>query len=333
MKEHNRQRLERFKGSSKRIGSRVKSVSAEAAQTLVSTVKMRSSELAGAVSFPFLSQDQILEWTEKISSGTTSVYDKAMDSSFIASGIGGPNHRMFDGGHDLGGAWERARGALSDDSRLQEVAGYASGIWKDLTTEQGLPFLTWSKDTYDSSATWIAEHIPGATRSWFYDLNSFDVAEVASSGLGVAASLFFLSKSDQEKLSELLGAMGITAIIAANPLLGLSAILVAAYSYFVKKHKIEGKRLVRGLGLAGVSAAIFAVFGLPLLIELGLVLVLNKLIREHILDRPELLKLISRRLKEMLQPENVKQELALAKIKIARVVDQAKTTIHPIERI
>ena len=127
--------------------------------------------------------------------------------------------------------------------------------------------------------------------------------------------------------------MGITAIIAANPLLGLSAILVAAYSYFVKKHKIEGKRLVRGLGLAGVSAAIFAVFGLPLLIELGLVLVLNKLIREHILDRPELLKLISRRLKEMLQPENVKQELALAKIKIARVVDQAKTTIHPIERI
>ena len=31
--------------------------------------------------------------------GSSTVYDKAMDARYIETGIGGGNHRLFDGGH------------------------------------------------------------------------------------------------------------------------------------------------------------------------------------------------------------------------------------------
>ena len=43
--------------------------------------------------------------------GAPTIYDKAMDAVYIETFIGGANHRLFDGGHTIGGAFRAARDA------------------------------------------------------------------------------------------------------------------------------------------------------------------------------------------------------------------------------
>ena len=59
--------------------------------------------------------------------------------------------------------------------------------------------------------------------------------EIFGAGVAVFGGLFALKKKDQEKLAEMLGAMGVVAIISANPILGLVALAVGAWGYLVQR--------------------------------------------------------------------------------------------------
>jgi len=242
--------------------------------------------------YSFMSIDELLKWTENISKSAATAYDKALDSEYLRTHIGGGNHRMFDGGHDLISAWQKSKDALDDDTFSQEVIGYVSAIWKDVTTVKGLPFFTWSKDAFEQSAEWVSKTIPYASKSWFYDLCSYDIFEIFSATLGTATALFLLNKDEMEKLSEILGSMGIVSILAANPLTGIAVIMCTTYAYKVKKKKLSGKKVAEGAVLSTVSIAIFSALGLPLLIELAIVITISKLLRNYIFSSNEIYKLI-----------------------------------------
>ena len=227
--------------------------------------------------FPFLSQVDLLHWSEKVIDGVDGIYDKAMDAEYLRTHIGGVNHRMFDGGHDLNSAWKRVRDASDTDTFNQEIIGYVSAIWKDVTTPMGLPFRTWNKENYDQWAEWIVNTVPGANKKWFSDLNSFDAFEILSTSLGLAGAIFFLRKEDQKKVSEILGQMGIISIITANPLMGLSVIALTVFAY--KKKQIDGKETIKGAGYAAISLALFKFLGLPILIELFIVINVLRLVK------------------------------------------------------
>jgi hypothetical protein len=190
---------------------------------------------------------ELLKRIENISKSAATAYDKALDSEYLKNHIAGGNHRMFDIGHDLIGAWEQAKNALDDDTLSQEVIGYVTAIWKDVTTVKGLPFFTWSKDAFEQSAEWVAKTIPYASKAWFYDLCSYDIFEIFSATLGTATALFLLNKDEMEKLSEILGSMGIISILSANPLIGIAVIMCTTYAYKVKKKKLSGKKLAKVL--------------------------------------------------------------------------------------
>ena len=116
---------------------------------------------------------------------------------------------------------------------------------------------------------------------------------------GAVGLLFALSKDDQEKLSEILGAMGISAIISANPLMGLSAIATTGYAYWKKKQsgeelKLETGAAAKGAAVAGVSAGLFMIMGLPILVELVIVISLTSLLQKHILDNETVKELVGR---------------------------------------
>jgi hypothetical protein len=222
-----------------------------------------------------------------------------MDATYLATHIGGGNHRLFDGGHDLLGAWGSVRDALPDDSLGQEVIGYASALLKDVTTPGGLPIMTITPERYGEIADQITAHVPGAGREWAYDLLTYDAFEVLTATLGVASTLFFLKNDDNERLAESLGSMGIVSIISANPLLGVAIVLITAYAYVVKKKKVEGKRLAMGASLSGLSLGLFAILGLPILLELGIVLVVAALLRKQIMDRDDLLDYLKSRVAEL----------------------------------
>ena len=250
----------------------------------------------------FLSLNELSKWTEEITKSTASVYDKAMDRLYLQDRIGGGNHRMFDGGHDLAGAWEAAKNATPDDTFQQEVMGYASALWKDVTTTKGLPFMTWTKENYDKCAEWVANNVPGMSKESFYDFMSYDAIEVVNASLAAACIMFFLPQTDKRRLGEMVGSMGAVSVASANPLMGVALVLCVAYSYFVKKQEVDPKHAAVGAGLAGISAAIFAALTLPVLIELGIAITVSMLLRRHVFNNEELVQFIKLKAASMSMP-------------------------------
>jgi hypothetical protein len=286
------------KNFAKRSTTAAKSFVTEGATTTAEKCGIFAEYLAGRAAelSAFFAQADILKWTkeitEKVTHGTATIYDKALDAEYIRTHIGGGHHRFFDGGHDLMSAWEKAKEASTDDTFVQEVIGYSTAIWKDLVTKMGLPFATLEKASFDNWADKVTEMIPGVNKAYLYDLLSFDVMELFSTGLGAVGVIFCFNKRDQEKLSEILSAMGIQSIIAANPVMGFFVISVTAYAYFVKKTKFNKVAMFKSGTVAAVSASLFAIMGMPILIELVIVISLTYVFRKKILDNEKLVELI-----------------------------------------
>ena len=127
----------------------------------------------------------------KVSAGPATIYDKAMDAEYLATSIGGGNHRMFDGGHTLAGAFEAVRGASAEDTILQEGFGYMQALFRDLTTPKGLPLANWDRGTYGEVSGYLQSQF-SIPKGWFYDINSFDAAEVLGAGVGVGGGVLLL---------------------------------------------------------------------------------------------------------------------------------------------
>ena len=103
--------------------------------------------------------------------GSATLYDKAMDAQYLATHIGGGNHRLFDAGHTVVGAFEAVRKASPDDTIVEEALGYLQAMFRDMTTPKGLPLANWDKASYDQVAEFLKSTF-GIPKEWFYDLNS-----------------------------------------------------------------------------------------------------------------------------------------------------------------
>ena len=252
-------------------------------------------KLSGGIG-AFLSQDALLKHLETLTKSASTKYDKALDSEYLKTHIGGGDHRLFDGGHDIFSAWEKAKDAIPDDSFGQEVLGYMQALWKDVSTVKGLPFDTVSKESFESWVDTASAWIPGVDRKYMYDLLSFDAYEILSTALGAVGIFFAMKKKDQEKLAELLGSMGIISILSANPLMGIFTVGMAAFAYKKKKIEFDKKAFGKSAVISVSSMMLFSILGLPILFELVLVAVLTSMFRKKILDNDAFLKMISEEL-------------------------------------
>jgi len=269
--------------------------SAGKAKQNLEKLKNRLVKLNPSPILAFLSQKRLLDYAENLTESAASIYDKALDAEYLKTHIGGANHRMFDGGHDVISAWEKVRAASPDDSLNEEVAAYFTSLWKDLNTSKGLPFMTLDKVKYERTAEWLTEHIPYSNKSWAYDLFSFDSVEIFSSTLSMVAVVFALKKEDMESLAELLGSAGVISLISANPIMGIAMILTAAYAYIKMKKEFKSREFGVGVFTSTVSMAIFSVLGLSVFLELIIVLVVVKILKDQLnkeIDLKETLKLI-----------------------------------------
>ena len=264
------------------------------------------------VLLPFLSQNELLSWSKNLTNGVESIYDKAMDAEYIKTHIGGGYHRMFDGGHSPVNAWEKVINASETDSFAQEVIGYVSAMTKDATTKMGMPFTTIDKEYFDKTAEMLNATY-GIKKSWLNDLLSWDVFEIFSTALGIVGSMFFLKKNDMKKVSEILGSMGIIAILSANSLMGITVIVQTVWAYVVKKKKLENKAALRGAGLSVITWSIFTILGLPILVELIIALAVLKLIKKAPLPGKSVVKLIFKRIQRLNKRSNETGKLMLTK--------------------
>lgn len=111
------------------------------------------------------------------------------------------------------------------------------------------------------------------------------VPELLSAGLGAVGLVFVLQKGDLEQLSELLGSMGITAVLSANPLLGLCVVATTGYSYWQAKQAgewlgVDRLAAIRGAALAGSSAAVFSVMAGPVALKLVVAIAVTGAVRK-----------------------------------------------------
>ena len=185
--------------------------------------------------------------------GPATIYDKAMDAEYLTTYIGGGTHRMFDGGHTILGAAKAVRDASPDDTIIEDAMGFLEGIFRDMTTPKGLPLANWDKATYDQVAGFLQSNF-GIRKDWFYDLNSYDAAELLGGVIGVVATALCWDRADTEDFAKLVGGMGVSAAMSANPLL-LIVTIVALAKAFHKAHQTgEYAEFVDGHLKGGIGA-------------------------------------------------------------------------------
>ncbi len=193
-------------------------------------------------------------------SGSATIYDKAMDAEFIATHIGGGHHRLFDGGHTIIGAFRAGHAASPDDNVIQEALGTIQGLLRDVSTPNGLPLANWDYETYQRVAESLESnfHIP---KAWFYDLNTYDAADLLGAAVGAVALVFNWDRADTETFAKLAGGMGLSAVFSANPLLLILTVVAMARAFHLARQSGDYTEFVDGQfkGVVGAGATIGAV--------------------------------------------------------------------------
>lgn len=251
----------------------------------------------------FLQTEDLRQWLDAVYEGTRTQYDRAMDAAFVAKqragelGYSAGQHRLFDEGHTVAGSFERAQQAVQGDAELTEIVEWSRSYLNDLTTPAGMPLVNLDPGDYQQWVDAFSVDVPGLQEHHLFDLLTFDAMELIAAELGVLGVLFALTDDDLERLSEVIGAMGMTAVVAANPILGMITIATTAYAYW-RHEKVTGRSATKGGAIAGVSAVIFLTLGLPVLVELVVAIVVGYQLRKRLFESDEFVQWVKRNLRE-----------------------------------
>ena len=196
--------------------------------------------------------------------GSATIYDKAMDANYLdpllRPELGGSYHRLFDGGHTIAGAVRAARDASPDDTIIEEALGTVQALLRDAATPRGLPFATWDKSTFDTVAGSL-ESTFAIPKSWFYDLNTYDAADLLGASVCVVAVALGWNRADTETFASLIAGMGLSAAVGANPLLMVVVVVATARAFHKARSVGEYTELVDGgfKGAVGSGATLAAI--------------------------------------------------------------------------
>ena len=190
-------------------------------QTLFTGGMLGDAALGGAAGHGVA--QQLAEW---INTANTTAYDKAIDSVYLSTHVGGSQlHHLLDGQHDIFGAFEASARALPNDTLWQELMGTAGHLGKDLFSVSGLPVVSLDPAGYASASSWLQEHL-FIPKHWLGDLLQINGLELFAGVLSSAAVVMGCQQADVRQLAELASAGGLAGVLSANPI-GLCAAVVA----------------------------------------------------------------------------------------------------------
>lgn len=186
---------------------------------------------------------------------SSTIYDKAMDAGRSTFSEYGPDHRLFDGGHTIAGAWDAVREALPEDKFSEEAIGFLAAYWKDLVTPMGMPITNLSRDGFDQVSA-AASKI-GIEADWLKDLVSFTATEGAGALAAVIGAALSWRKGDIEDFAEYAASLTVGSLLAANPLTLTVAVLLLARSWHVGQKTTTTSKLMNRFGWGGAKAGAF----------------------------------------------------------------------------
>lgn len=199
--------------------------------------------------------------------GPATIYDKALDANYLnpllRPDLGGNYHRLFDGGHTIAGAAKAVHAATPDDTIIEEALGTVGALLKDAVTPRGLPIRTWDKASFDTTAAALGDRF-GIPKSWLYDINTYDVADVCAAAVGTVAVIFGWNRADTETFAQITASAGVSAVAAANPLLVMVTVAALARAFHKARRGDDYTALLDGgvkgaVGSATMLAAVAAV--------------------------------------------------------------------------
>lgn len=291
----------RMAGSARAVGGRVSDVSTRAGRLAADSLrkvpvrhlhKPVTSTVAN-VGNTLLATDvavRLDRWTRSVfASGQASPYDKAMDLAYNTLKQHGGDHRIFDGSHDVVGAWKAIAEAMPDEPWLQRAEGYVSALWKDMVTPSGLPVVTLNKESFDAVAGFLNETL-GISRTWVKDMVTFNATEFVGAVLGALALVLSWNKADVRRFSEIVASLGLTALVGANPLLVMVTIVGLAKCFHEARHGAGFKRVASGggRGMVGTTALLGASRLMPAPAWMTLMLgVVSYLVATKLYDKAE----------------------------------------------
>ena len=153
-----------------------------------------------------------------------------------------------------------ARSASPDDTIIEEALGTVQALLRDAATPRGLPLATWDKSTFDAVAGSL-ESTFAIPKSRFYDLNTYDAADLLGASVGVVAVALGWNRADTETFASLTAAMGLSAAVGTNPLLMVVMVATAARALHKARSGGEYTELVDGgfKGAVGSGATMAAI--------------------------------------------------------------------------
>ena len=100
----------------------------------------------------------------------------------------------------------------------------------------------------------------GISRTWVKDMVTFTATEFIGAVLGALALVLSWNKADVRRFSEIVGSLGLTALVGANPLLVLVTIVGLAKCFHEARHGAGFKRIASGggRGMVGTTALLGA---------------------------------------------------------------------------
>ncbi len=135
---------------------------------------------------------------------------------------------------------------------------------RDASTTRGLPLATWDKSTFDSVAAGFESKF-GIPKTWFYELNTYDVSDLFGGVIGVVSVIYRWNTADTEEFARLASVIGTSAAVSGNPLSLVVSLVALARAYNKANNAEEFEELVdggfRGAATAGASLAAIAAAG------------------------------------------------------------------------
>lgn len=190
--------------------------------------------------------------------GKATIYDKAMDANYIATHVGGGDHRLFDGGHDLLGAWQAVSTAAREhgDNFTETVGHYLGAIWKDMVTPKGLPVVTWDKQTFDQVTAMLSEQF-GIAPAWVKDIATFTASELIGATISTVSAALHWNQVEIDRFASLVGSFGVSSLAGANPFLAVLSIICLARAFQKAQGKDDIVEALFGLAKGGAGTGAF----------------------------------------------------------------------------
>lgn len=110
--------------------------------------------------------------------------------------------------------------------------------------------MNWDQDTFNG----LADNLDrvGISRAWLKDMVSCDAVELIGVSLGVLAIALNWNSEDVEQFAQMVGSMGLAAVVGANPLLLIVTVVALGRAFHTARKTGDYKEFTDGLARGGI---------------------------------------------------------------------------------